>query len=79
MEFALNAILTIKNKDRYIKKSVRSHLKLRGNHYKINQEIQLTINFEDTLLVKAGAYIYSNKFTSVPHGKVSLKEVSFRG
>lgn len=51
MELAIKAIITVKEDTQYKKINTLATLKLRGNHYRINQPIPIKIKFEDYALM----------------------------
>jgi hypothetical protein len=79
MQFVLTAVLTIKEKEKYKQEAFKASVNLRGQHYKINQEFSLKVNFEGSLRLVGSCTVFSNKFTSIPSGHMKLSEVKFRG
>jgi hypothetical protein len=58
---------------------VQTIVKLRGHHYKINQEIPTNIFFQDHLVCLGSVLVFSNVFTSKAQGKLTIDEIAFRG
>ena len=79
MKFTLTALITIKEKEKYTKKKIVAFVNLRNRHYKINQPINLKIDFEKALFLTASCIVYSNKFTNLPLGRFKLLDIAFRG
>ena len=70
MELTLNATITTKDGSQYKKINSSATIKLRGNHYRINQPIPLKFIFEDYAMLIGHSTIYCNKFTYAPKGNI---------